>query len=200
MWKTCSSKFFESIKFQGESTRAKEFFNSLKVWSVWKKALCVIESVKFQMGQREFFALLQVSSLCKFASDRTFFFPFKFTWVVKDFFQSFQSFERMFVVAFMFKMSSFQMESLKVMERFYGGNFHLWKFKMHMMLSKHGFWKNLLMGVPLCQVKKLQRPITMKKRPRLLHCFVNISRMPNLHTFNIVIMWEVRGRFFVYWK
>jgi hypothetical protein len=33
------------------------------------------------------------------------------------------------------------MESLKVMEKFDGGNFHLWKFKMRMMLSKHGFWK-----------------------------------------------------------
>ncbi len=39
------------------------------------------------------------------------------------------------------KMSSFQMESLKAMEKFDGGNFHLWKFKMCMMLSKHGFWK-----------------------------------------------------------
>ncbi len=47
----------------------------------------------------------------------------------------------MFVVAFVFKMSSFQMESLKVMEKFDGGNFHLWKFKMRMMLSKHELWK-----------------------------------------------------------
>jgi hypothetical protein len=38
-------------------------------------------------------------------------------------------------------MSSFQMESLKIMEKFDGGNFHLWKFKMRMMLSKHGLWK-----------------------------------------------------------
>jgi hypothetical protein len=27
------------------------------------------------------------------------------------------------------------------MEKFDGGNFHLWKFKMPMMLSKHGLWK-----------------------------------------------------------
>jgi len=27
------------------------------------------------------------------------------------------------------------------MEKFDGGNFHLWKFKMCMMLSKHGLWK-----------------------------------------------------------
>jgi hypothetical protein len=46
-----------------------------------------------------------------------------------------------FVVAFVFKISSFQVESLKVMEKFDGANFHLWKFKMHMMLSKHGLWK-----------------------------------------------------------
>jgi hypothetical protein len=33
------------------------------------------------------------------------------------------------------------MESLKVMEKFDGSNFHFWKFKMRMMLSKHGLWK-----------------------------------------------------------
>jgi len=47
---------------------------------VWKKALRVVESVKFQVCQREFFTLLQVSSeissLCNkiFASDKSFFF------------------------------------------------------------------------------------------------------------------------------
>jgi hypothetical protein len=30
-----------------------------------------------------------------------------------------------------------------------------------------------------------------------LHYFVNISWMPNLHTFNIVTMWEVREKLFV---
>jgi hypothetical protein len=49
---------------------------------------------------------------------------------------------RVFVLAFVkHQMSSFQMESLKVMEKFDGGNFHLWKFKIRMMLSKHGLWK-----------------------------------------------------------
>jgi hypothetical protein len=33
------------------------------------------------------------------------------------------------------------MEFFKVMEKFHGGNFHLWKFKMRMMFSKHGLWK-----------------------------------------------------------
>ncbi len=33
------------------------------------------------------------------------------------------------------------MKSLKVMGKFDGRNFHLWNFKMRMMLSKHGFWK-----------------------------------------------------------
>jgi hypothetical protein len=36
---------------------------------------------------------------------------------------------------------SFQMESLEVMKKFDGGNFHLRKFKKRMMLSKHGLWK-----------------------------------------------------------
>jgi hypothetical protein len=31
--------------------------------------------------------------------------------------------------------------TLKVMEKFDGANFHLWKFKMCTMLSKHGLWK-----------------------------------------------------------
>jgi len=48
----------------------------------------------------------------------------------------------MFVLAFVFNnMSSFQMESLKGMEKFDGGNFHLSNFKMRMMFSKHGLWK-----------------------------------------------------------
>ncbi len=66
----------------------------------------------------------------------------KFTWDVKDLFQSFQSFENsVCYIAFVFKMSSFHMESFKVMEKFDGGNFHLWKFKMRMMHFKHGLWK-----------------------------------------------------------
>jgi hypothetical protein len=52
--------------------------------------------------------------------------------------KAFNLLRRMFVIAFMFKMYSFQMESLKVIEKFDGGNFNLWKFKMRMMLSKHG--------------------------------------------------------------
>jgi hypothetical protein len=61
---------------------------------------------------------------------------------IKDFFQSFQYFEKVFlIVAFVFKTTSFQMESLKTMEKFDGGNFHLWKCKMCTMFSKHGLWK-----------------------------------------------------------
>ncbi len=33
------------------------------------------------------------------------------------------------------------------MEKFDGGNFHLWNIKMHMMLSKHGLW-NFVDGSP----------------------------------------------------
>jgi len=80
---------------------------------VWKKGLCVVESVKNQVCQKEFFALLQVLSeilsLCnkRFTSDRSFFFS-SLREGSKIFFQSFQSFERVFVVAFVFKMSSFK--------------------------------------------------------------------------------------------
>jgi hypothetical protein len=39
-----------------------------------------------------------------------------------------------------FKMSSFKMETLKLMEKkIDGNNLHLWKFKMHTMFSKHEF-------------------------------------------------------------
>jgi hypothetical protein len=55
--------------------------------------------------------------------------------------KAFNLLRRVFVVTFVFKMSFFQMESLKVMEKFDGGNFHIWKFKMRMMISKHGLWK-----------------------------------------------------------
>jgi hypothetical protein len=47
---------------------------------------------------------------------------------VKFFFQTFQYLEIVFVVVFVFKMFFFQMESLKIMEKFDGGNFHRWKF------------------------------------------------------------------------
>jgi len=104
----------------------------LKVWSF----KCVKESfshcckfkVKFQACVRKYLQMIDV-------------FLFEFMWGAKDFFQSFQTFERVFVVAFVFKMFSFQMESVKVMERFDGGNFHIWKFKMRMMFSKHGLCK-----------------------------------------------------------
>ncbi len=38
-------------------------------------------------------------------------------------------------------MCSFQMESLKVMEKFNGGNFRLGNFKMRIMFFKHRLWK-----------------------------------------------------------
>jgi len=102
--------------------------------------------VKFQVCQRKFCALLQISSeissLCnkRFASDRSFFLS-SLGEGSKISSKVFNLLKRVFVVAFVFKMSSFHMGSLKVMEKFDGGNFHLWKFKMRMMLSKHGLWK-----------------------------------------------------------
>jgi len=102
--------------------------------------------VKFQVCQREFFALLQVSTkisnLCnkRLASDRSFFLS-SLREGSKISSKAFNLLIRVFVVTFIFKMSSFQMESLKVMEKIDGDNFHLWKFKMHMMFSKHGLWK-----------------------------------------------------------
>jgi len=80
----------------------------------------------------------EISSLCnkRFASDRSFFLS-SLREGSKIFSKAFNLLRRVFVVAFVFKMTSFQMESLKVMEKFDGGNFHLCKFKMRMMLSEH---------------------------------------------------------------
>jgi len=92
-------------------------------------------------------------------------------------------------------MSSFQMESLKVMEKFDGANFHLWKFKMRMMLSKHGLWK-FVMGVQQFPMMKIKSWIITKRQPKHLHYFVNISRMHNLHTLNIAKMSKTLGKHF----
>ncbi len=102
--------------------------------------------MKFQVCQREFFALLQVSgeisSLCnkRLVSDRSFFLS-SLREGSKISSKALNILRIVFVVAFVFKMSSFQMKSLKVMDNFDGDNFYLWKFKMRMMLSKHGLWK-----------------------------------------------------------
>jgi hypothetical protein len=102
----------------------------------------------------------------------------------------------MFVLTFVLnKMSSFQMESLKVMEKFNGGNFHLWKFKMHMMLSKHGLWK-FVDGNVIIPNDENQITDYNEKAPRHLHYFVNISRMHNLCTFNTTKISKTFGRHF----
>ncbi len=64
------------------------------------------------------------------------------------------------------------MESLKVMVKFDGGNFHLRKFKMHMMLSKHGFWK-FLDGSATTLDDEHEMTIIMKRRPKHLQYFMN---------------------------
>jgi hypothetical protein len=88
------------------------------------------------------------------------------------------------------------MESLKVMEKFNGGNFYLWKFKMHMMISKHGLWK-FVDGSATILENEDQITDYNKKATRPLHYFVNISRMHNLHTFNIAKMSKALGKHFV---
>jgi hypothetical protein len=73
------------------------------------------------------------------------------------------------------------------MEKFDDGNFHLWMFKMRMMLSKHGLWK-FVDGSATLPSEEVARADYNEKETKVLHCFVNISWMPNLHTFNIVTM------------
>ncbi len=94
-----------------------------------KRGLGIVERIKFQMKFQacaiKVLQMLEVSFSSLYE-------------VSKISSKAFNLLRREFVVTFVFKMSSFQMESLKVMEKFDGGNFHLWKFKMRMMLSKHG--------------------------------------------------------------
>ncbi len=57
-------------------------------------------------------------------------------------------------------------------------------------------FESLLMGVQQFLMMKIKSRIISKRRPRHLHYFVNISRMHNLHTFNIGKMSKVLGRHF----
>ncbi len=97
-------------------------------WEVWKRFLQSV--VSFSSVENLFLSFLKVSS-------------FKVKVFGREFFKLLKTstFKFESVCTFVFKMSFFQMESLKVMEKFDGGNFHLWKFKMRMMLSKHGLRK-----------------------------------------------------------
>jgi hypothetical protein len=84
-------------------------------------------------------------------------------------------------------MFYFQMESLKVMEKFDGGNFQLWKFKMRMMLSKHGLWK-FVDGSATLPSEEVVTADYNEKEMKAFAWLLNISQMPNLHTFNIMTM------------
>ncbi len=179
----------------------RKFFDSLKVWGAWRKGFWVVKSVKFQVCQRNFFALLQVSSeissLCnkRFASDKSFFFS-SLHEGSKISSKTFNLLRECLLLHLCSKCLFFKWNPWKSWRSLMVATFTFESSKCAWCFLNMGFG-NLLMGVLPCQVKKLQRPITTRKRWRLLHCFVNISRMPNLHTFNIVTMWEVRARLFM---
>ncbi len=165
VWKIRFSSFW---KYQISWWKClKESSSNCWEFQLWSLRKCVKESSsihwKFEVCGRQVFELLKMSSFkcvkesfshcCKFQVKfqacaikdlqllKVFFF-FSSLWKVsKISSKAFNLLRRMFIVAFVFKMFYFQMESLKVMEKFDGGNFHLWKFKIHMMLSKHGLWK-----------------------------------------------------------
>jgi len=153
----CGRKFFNllkvlTLKFE---VCGREVFELLKA-SNFKRVKessshCYKFQVKFQGCAIKVFQVFKVSfsSLCEMS---------------KDFFQNFQFFSvQMFILSFVFKMSSFQMESLKIMEKFDGGNCHLWKFKMHMMISKHGLWKFINGSTTLPSEEVIRVDYTKKK-------------------------------------
>jgi hypothetical protein len=58
-------------------------------------------------------------------------------WGVKDFFQSFRSFEKNVFCCICVQNVFFSNGVFESHAEVFGGNFHLWKFKMRMMFSKH---------------------------------------------------------------
>jgi hypothetical protein len=87
------------------------------------------------------------------------------------------------------------MEFLKVMEKFDGGNFHLWKFNMCMMFSKHGHWKFVDGSVTIPNDKD-QITNYNEKATKAFALLCEHSQMHNLHTFNIAKMSKALGRHF----
>jgi hypothetical protein len=85
------------------------------------------------------------------------------------------------------------MESLKVMEKFDGGNFHLWKFKMCMMFSNHGLWKFVDGSATIPhdedQITNYNKKVT---KAFALLC----EHLTNAHTFNIAKMSKAFGKHF----
>jgi hypothetical protein len=82
------------------------------------------------------------------------------------------------------------------MEKFDGGNFHLWKFKMCMMLSKHGHWKFVDGSATIPddedQITDFNENVT-----KAFALFCERPWMHNLHTFNIAKMSKALRRHFV---
>ncbi len=158
MWKTCSSSFLKVSSFKLKMC-ATEFFDSLKVWGVWKKALWIVESVKFQVYQKEFFALLQVSSeisSCVIKDLQVIeVFLFKFTWGVKDFLSKLSIFWESVCCSICVQNVFF---SNGVLESH--GEVWWWQLSPLEVQNAHDAFQTwtmekLLMGVPSCQVKKL---------------------------------------------
>jgi hypothetical protein len=91
-------------------------------------------------------------------------------------------------------MSSFKMESLKVMEKFDGGNFHIWKFKMRMMLSKHGIWK-FVDGSATLPSEEVARADYNEKEMKVFALFcehLTDAQLAHIQYYdNVIIAWEV---------
>jgi hypothetical protein len=74
--------------------------------------------------------------------------------------------------------------------------FHLWKFKMRMMLSKHRLWKFVEGNATIPHDEDQIMDYNEKVTKAFFHYFVNISRMHNLHTFNIARISKAHGKYF----
>ncbi len=150
-WKCLKREFFELFKtstLNFVKVCRKEFFDSLKVWGVWKRGLWVVESIK---GVKDFFQSLLIfwDSVCySFCVQNVFF----LNGILESHGQ----------------VRWWQLSPLEV--------------PMRMMLSKHGLWK-FVEGSATLPSEEVAR-------------VDYISWMPNLHTFNIVTMWKVRGKAF----
>jgi rRNA maturation endonuclease Nob1 len=75
------------------------------------------------------------------------------------------------------------------MEKFDGGNFHLWKFKMRMMLSKHGLWK-FVDGSATIPNDENQITDYNKKATRAFVVVAEARREKNLYLLNVNVRKE----------
>jgi hypothetical protein len=78
------------------------------------------------------------------------------------------------------------------MEKFNGGNFHLWKFRMRMMLSKHGLWKFVVRIATLLSEEVVSADYNKEMKAFALLCEnLTNAQLPHIqYCDNVKSSWE----------